>query len=69
MPFKGKKQMGKFFAMEARGELPKGTARRWARHTPDIKSLPLKKKLRKRKKRVENKSRAINAQKLKNWKK
>jgi hypothetical protein len=28
------------FAAEAKGELPKGTARRWAHHTKDIKSLP-----------------------------
>ena len=29
MPFKSKKQVRKFFAMEARGEMPKGTAKRW----------------------------------------
>jgi len=28
------------FAAEDRGELPKGTAERWAEHTPDIKALP-----------------------------
>lgn len=28
------------FSEEARGGLPKGTAERWAKHTPDIKSLP-----------------------------
>jgi len=33
MPFKSKRQWRAFFAMEARGELPKGTARRWARET------------------------------------
>jgi len=30
------------FAAESRGELPKGTAKRWARETPDIKKLPEK---------------------------
>jgi hypothetical protein len=32
------------FAAEGRGEIPKGTAERWARHTKNIKSLPEKKK-------------------------
>jgi hypothetical protein len=40
MPFASKSQAKKFFAMEARHELPKGTAERWAHHTSDIKSLP-----------------------------
>lgn len=31
------------FAAEARGGVPKGTARRWAHETPDIKKLPEKK--------------------------
>ena len=43
MPFKSKVQMRKFFAMENRGEMKKGTAERWAKHTPNIKSLPEKK--------------------------
>jgi hypothetical protein len=43
MPYKSKSQMRKFFAMEKRGELPKGTAKRWARETPNIKALPEKK--------------------------
>ena len=42
MPFKSKAQMGLFFAKEKRGELPKGTAKRWAHHTPSIKKLPEK---------------------------
>ena len=42
MPFKSKKQMGKFFAMEDRGDLPEGTAERWAHHTKNIKKLPEK---------------------------
>lgn len=29
-----------FFAAEERGELPKGTAKRWAEETKNIKSLP-----------------------------
>lgn len=40
MPFKSKAQQSFMFAAEARGELPKGTAKRWARHTPDMKNLP-----------------------------
>jgi len=43
MPFKSKAQQRFMFAAESRGEVPKGTARRWAHHTPDIKSLPEKK--------------------------
>ena len=41
-PFRSKAQMKKFFAMEARGEVKKGTAKRWAKHTPNIKALPTK---------------------------
>lgn len=44
MPYKSKAQMGKFFAMESRGEIPKGTAIRWAHHTKSIKKLPEYKK-------------------------
>ncbi len=40
MPFKSKRQMRKFFAMEKRNELPIGTAKRWARETHNIKGLP-----------------------------
>lgn len=40
MPFKSKAQMRWMFAAERRGELPKGTAKRWAEHTKNIKSLP-----------------------------
>lgn len=28
------------FAAQKRGDLPKGTAEKWAKHTPDIKGLP-----------------------------
>ena len=44
MPFKSKRQQRKFFAMEHSGEIPKGTAMRWAEETPNIKKLPEKKK-------------------------
>lgn len=40
MPFRSKAQQRFMFAAEARGEIPKGTARRWAHETPDIKNLP-----------------------------
>lgn len=40
MPFKSKRQQRFFFAAEAAGKLPKGTAREWAKHTPDISALP-----------------------------
>ena len=40
MPFQSKKQQKKFFAMEARGEIPKGTAKEWAHATKNIKDLP-----------------------------
>lgn len=42
MPFKSKAQQKLFFTKEERGELPKGTAERWAKHTPNIKKLPEK---------------------------
>lgn len=42
MPFKSKRQQRFMFAAESRGDLPKGTAKRWAKHTPDIKDLPEK---------------------------
>lgn len=40
MPYKSKAQMRKFFAMESRSQLPKGTARTWAHHTENLKALP-----------------------------
>ena len=40
MPFKSKAQMRLFFAKEKKGELPKGTAETWIKHTPNISSLP-----------------------------
>ena len=44
MPFKSKAQQRFMFAAEERGEVPKGTAKRWAKHTPNIDKLPQKKK-------------------------
>jgi hypothetical protein len=43
MPFKSKAQMRWMFAAEERGELPKGTAKRWAEHTKDTSKLPERK--------------------------
>lgn len=48
MPFKSKSQLRKFFAMEKRGELPKGEAEKWAHETKNIKKLPNKVKRRKK---------------------
>lgn len=42
MPFKSKAQQRFMFAAEDRGEVPKGTAKRWAKHTESIKDLPEK---------------------------
>lgn len=43
MPFKSKAQQRFMFAAEAKGDLPQGTARRWA-HETDMKNLPERKK-------------------------
>lgn len=42
MPFKSKAQQRFMFAAESRGEVPGGTAERWASETKNIKSLPNK---------------------------
>jgi hypothetical protein len=42
MPFKSKAQMRAFYAMEADGELPKGTAKKWSKETKNKKGLPEK---------------------------
>jgi len=49
MPFKSKSQQRMMFAKEAAGEVAKGTARRWAHETKDMKRLPEKKRKGKRK--------------------
>jgi hypothetical protein len=40
MPFKSKAQQRYMFAAESRGEIPEGTAARWAGETKSIKKLP-----------------------------
>lgn len=40
MPFKSKAQQRYMFAAEDRGEVPSGTAKRWAKHTKNMKTLP-----------------------------
>lgn len=52
MPFRSKAQMRLFFAKEKRGELPKGTARRWAHETKSISKLP--ERVKKREKKASN---------------
>ena len=42
MPLKSKSQQRWMFWAESQDKLPKGTAKRWADHTPEIKSLPEK---------------------------
>jgi hypothetical protein len=52
MPFKSKAQQKWMFAAEARGEVPVGTARRWAHETPNIKSLPARKSMSPKRRKV-----------------
>ena len=40
MPFRSQAQKRWMFAAEARGELKKGTAKKWAEHTKNVKDLP-----------------------------
>ena len=40
MPFKSKAQMRRFFAMEEKGDIPKGTAEKWLKETKDVSKLP-----------------------------
>lgn len=40
MPFKSEAQRKFMFAAQSRGELPKGTAEKWAKETPKGKKLP-----------------------------
>lgn len=42
MPFKSKSQRRFMYAAEARGELPKGTAKEWEKHAPKGSELPEK---------------------------
>lgn len=49
MPMKSKAQWRRMFAMEGRGEVPKGTSRRWASHTNrSYDDLPERKRKRKK---------------------
>jgi hypothetical protein len=50
MPFVSKAQQRMMFAKEARGEVKKGTAKRWAHETKDMKHLPERKKRGKKRK-------------------
>lgn len=60
MPFKSKAQSRLFFAKEARGELPKGTAERFAHETPGgIKGLPERKGKRRRRASREERDRVL----------
>lgn len=40
MPYKSKAQQRFMFSAESKGDVPKGTAERWAKHTKNIKKLP-----------------------------
>ena len=40
MPFRSKAQQRLMFAKESRGELKRGTARKWAHETPNMRRLP-----------------------------
>lgn len=40
MPFKSKAQQRFMYAAEERGDVPEGTANRWAKKTKNIKKLP-----------------------------
>lgn len=53
MPFKSKAQMRWMFAAEERGEVPKGTTKKWLKHTKNKSKLPEKKKENKTNKKAE----------------
>lgn len=57
MPFKSKRQQRFLFAAQERGDVPKGTAERWAKHTPNIKRLP--EKVRKKESQFEEMAREV----------
>ena len=58
MPFQSKAQQRYMFAAEKRGELKKGTARRWAHETKDMKHLPNRKKKSKKRGKGRSKGRS-----------
>jgi len=47
MPFKSEAQRRFMYAAEKRGDVKKGTAKRWQRHTPKGRKLPKRVKRRK----------------------
>lgn len=51
MPFQSKAQQRYMFAAEKRGDLKRGTAKKWAHETKDIKHLPERKGRRKKSRR------------------
>jgi hypothetical protein len=61
MPFRSKKQQRWMFAAESRGELPEGTAHRWADET-DFKELPEQKEEQKEEKKQKKTAECIRSQ-------
>jgi hypothetical protein len=43
MPLKSKAQLRKLYVLESEGKVPKGTAKKWLKHTKNYKSLPERK--------------------------
>lgn len=64
MPFKSKAQQRWMFAAEERGEVPPGTAERWAKETPNLKELPERKDQKTKKRKKGKKKKATQAQML-----
>jgi hypothetical protein len=59
--------MRKFYAMEARGEIPKGTTERWKKHTKSISKLPERKSTKKEEKAKTQKKEASIALPAPTW--
>jgi len=51
MPFKSKAQVRKFGAMVKRGEMSQAEFDKWLKHTPNIKGLPERVKIKKKSKK------------------
>lgn len=43
MPFQSQKQIAKIAELERQGKIKKGTSEKWAKETPNIKKLPVRK--------------------------
>jgi hypothetical protein len=43
MPLKSKAQLRKLYVLESEGKVPKGTAKKWLKHTKNYKALPERK--------------------------